>query len=68
MVARRQQGSTLSPSEGEPAPVPGCSECLGLANRRQNARSVSDHSAVTDANVYLRRHLAAQHGEPGSDG
>ncbi len=68
MAARRQQGSTLSPFEGEPALVPGCSECLGFANRRQNARSVSDYSAVTDANVCLRRHLAEQHGEPGSDG
>jgi hypothetical protein len=63
MAARRQKGSTLSPFQQEPAPVPGCSECLGIANRRQNARSVSDHSAVTDANVYLRRHLKAQHGE-----
>lgn len=63
MVARGQQGSTLPPFQREPAPVPGCSECLGLANRRQNARSVSDHSAVTDANVCLRRHLKAQHGE-----
>ncbi|GAA3234645.1 hypothetical protein GCM10020256_51820 [Streptomyces thermocoprophilus] len=63
MMAPRQQGSTLSPLQREPAPVPGCSECLRLANRRQNARSESDHSAVTDANVYLRRHLKAQHGE-----
>jgi hypothetical protein len=67
MVARRQKGSTLWP-QPEPAPVPGCSECLGFAVRRQNARSVADHSAVTDANVRLRRHLAAQHGERDSDG
>ncbi|WP_409472129.1 hypothetical protein [Streptomyces sp. HC307] len=43
--------------------MPGCSECLGFANRRQNARSASDYSAATDANVYLRRHLEAEHEE-----
>lgn len=68
MAARRQKGSTLSPFQREPAAVPGCSTCLGFAVRRRNARSVADYSAVTDANVCLRRHLAAEHGEQGSNG
>jgi hypothetical protein len=68
MAARRQRRTTLSHFDREPAPVSSCSTCLGFAVRRQNARSVGDYSAATDANVCLRRHLAAQHGEPGSDG
>ncbi|MEX3101474.1 MULTISPECIES: hypothetical protein [unclassified Streptomyces] len=45
----------------EPSPVPGCTACLSFATARRNARSVHDHSAVTDANVLLRRHLSEAH-------
>ncbi|WP_416970512.1 hypothetical protein [Streptomyces sp. 4F14] len=45
----------------EPSPVPGCAECLSLGTARRNARSTHDYSAVTDANVLLRRHLAEAH-------
>ncbi|WP_416974479.1 hypothetical protein [Streptomyces sp. 4F14] len=43
------------------SPVPGCADCLSLGTARRNARSTYDHSAVTDANVLLRRHLAEAH-------
>lgn len=45
----------------EPKAAPGCSTCLGICVRRDNARSAGDFSAVSDANVELRRHRAAAH-------
>ncbi|MFG3494753.1 hypothetical protein [Streptomyces sp. NPDC047928] len=45
-----------------PAPVVGCADCLDLAAWRADARIRSDHSAATDANVLLRRHLLEHHG------
>jgi len=42
-----------------PVPRPGCAECEELAARRREARLRYDGSAETDANVLLRRHLAA---------
>lgn len=47
---------------GEPSPVAGCRQCLGVALTRANARSVGDYSKATDANVVLRRHLREDHG------
>jgi hypothetical protein len=45
-----------------PAPVPGCAACEELAARRDKARAAFDASAVTDANVLLRRHQREVHG------
>jgi sulfur transfer protein SufE len=64
-MATRERTSMRFRSNTEPSPVPGCAACLSLANHRQNARSVFDHSAVSDANVNLRRHISAEHGERG---
>ncbi|OIK25764.1 hypothetical protein [Streptomyces malaysiense] len=44
-----------------PRPVPGCSACLTLAERREAARAERDRSAETDANVALRRHQREEH-------
>ncbi|MET8724642.1 hypothetical protein [Streptomyces misionensis] len=44
-----------------PRPVPGCSACLALAERREVARAECDRSAEADANVLLRRHQRAEH-------
>ncbi len=38
------------------APVPGCGRCAELVADRTAARAVGDLSAVSDANVLLRRH------------
>ncbi|WP_159072364.1 hypothetical protein [Streptomyces sp. CMB-StM0423] len=40
----------------EPEPVGGCGRCAELAAGRRAARSVGDLSAVSDANVLIRRH------------
>ncbi|MFG3123477.1 hypothetical protein ACGFYO_15885 [Streptomyces sp. NPDC048201] len=45
----------------EPSAIPGCSGCLGICVARANARSRGDYSAVSDANVRLRRHQAERH-------
>ncbi|GCD41671.1 hypothetical protein [Streptomyces paromomycinus] len=42
--------------EPEPAPVEGCAGCAELVDVRSRARAVGDITAVTDCNVYLRRH------------
>ncbi|MFF9476464.1 hypothetical protein ACF1E9_28080 [Streptomyces roseolus] len=47
---------------GDPDPVAGCRQCLGVAVARANARSVGDYSKATDANVVLRTHLREDHG------
>ncbi|MFC9930147.1 hypothetical protein [Streptomyces sp. NPDC127190] len=46
---------------GEPSPRPSCPTCLSLAVERTNARSCGNLSAVTDANVLLRRHQQQAH-------
>ncbi|MGW8066496.1 hypothetical protein ACVV2G_30480 [Streptomyces ziwulingensis] len=46
---------------GPPVPAPGCEACARLAARREAARAAFDHSAVTDANVLLRRHRRKEH-------
>ncbi|WP_105974096.1 hypothetical protein [Streptomyces geranii] len=45
-----------------PLPVPGCEACAEVDGLRQNARAESDASAVTDADVLMRRHHRADHG------
>ncbi|MEU9287321.1 hypothetical protein AB0D57_22025 [Streptomyces sp. NPDC048275] len=45
-----------------PVPVDDCEACLELAARRDTARAVFDHSAVSDANVRMRAHLRQEHG------
>ncbi|WP_432157339.1 hypothetical protein [Streptomyces sp. bgisy153] len=46
---------------GPPIPSPGCETCAGLAARRDEARARHDASAVTDANVLIRRHQEQAH-------
>jgi len=41
--------------------VPDCETCAELAGLRRNARAESDASAVTDADVLMRRHQRAEH-------
>ncbi|WP_181787907.1 hypothetical protein [Streptomyces phytophilus] len=38
------------------APAPGCGRCAELAADRATARAEGDLSAVSDANVLIRRH------------
>ncbi|AKH83150.1 hypothetical protein AA958_13915 [Streptomyces sp. CNQ-509] len=40
----------------EPEPVAGCGRCAELAAGRTASRASGDLSAVSDANVLLRRH------------
>ncbi|WP_181787816.1 hypothetical protein [Streptomyces phytophilus] len=42
----------------EPAPADGCGRCAELAAGRTFARASGDLSAVSDANVLIRRHPA----------
>lgn len=58
--SRQGRGETLAP----PAPVSGCDECEQLAAARRASRDAYDRSAVTDANVLMRRHLSASHAFP----
>ncbi|MFF3874490.1 hypothetical protein [Streptomyces sp. NPDC001978] len=44
-----------------PQPVDGCAACGWLADRREEARAVYDHSAEADANVLLRHHQRREH-------
>ncbi|WP_055524962.1 hypothetical protein [Streptomyces graminilatus] len=44
-----------------PLPVPDCERCAQLDTLRRFARRESDASAVTDADVLLRRHQQAEH-------
>ncbi|AUH43051.1 hypothetical protein [Streptomyces sp. CMB-StM0423] len=37
-------------------PAPGCARCAELATSRRAARAKGDLSAVSDANVLIRRH------------
>ncbi|WP_329273584.1 hypothetical protein [Streptomyces sp. NBC_01451] len=45
-----------------PAPVPGCETCAEVDGLRRTAGAESDASAVTDADVLMRRHQRAEHG------
>lgn len=49
------------PNEGQPQPVDGCATCAHLAQFRRRAAAAGDGSAVSDANVRLRRHREAEH-------
>lgn len=49
------------PNENRPEPVPGCAGCRLLDQTRERAAARGDGSAVTDANVKLRRHHAQEH-------
>ncbi|WP_329220393.1 hypothetical protein OG352_26905 [Streptomyces sp. NBC_01485] len=44
-----------------PVPVPGCGECAELDAQRALARVEFDYSAVSDANVLMRRHQRKDH-------
>lgn len=39
-----------------PRPVPGCVICVDLDRKRAVARTVGDHSRVSDCNVRMRGH------------
>ncbi len=58
---QKRQGCGLTELPAEPKAVPGCGACLVIGVSRENARSRRDYSAVSDANVKLRRHLAETH-------
>ena len=58
---QKPHGYGLTELPPEPKAAPGCSACLGICVRRENSRSVGDYSAVSDANVELRRHRAEAH-------
>ncbi|MGW0496767.1 DUF7848 domain-containing protein [Streptomyces sp. NPDC003007] len=51
-----------------PLPVRGCAACEELAARRDTARAAFDGSAVTDANVLLRKHQREEHGGESAGG
>ncbi|WP_217140956.1 hypothetical protein [Streptomyces sp. AC627_RSS907] len=63
--AANDRSLATPPAPGDPgrppAPVSGCEACAWLADRREAARAVFDHSAVTDANVLLRQHQRKEH-------
>lgn len=40
----------------EPQPVTGCGRCAALAAEREHWRSLGNGAAVSDCNVWLRRH------------
>lgn len=44
-----------------PQPVDGCVECERLEYQRAVALRIGDKAGLSDANVLLRRHTAAQH-------
>jgi hypothetical protein len=45
----------------EPEPVPGCERCARLAAQREQYRKAGDETAVSDYNVWLRRHPTHEH-------
>ena len=49
------------PSCLRPLPVEGSGACIELERWRTTAETVGDHSAVTDADVMLRRHQRQEH-------
>lgn len=60
-MAQKPQDYHLTEPPAQPSAEPGCPDCLSLSVTRENARSRGDHSAVSDANVALRRHRAEVH-------
>ncbi len=46
-----------------PEPVSGCITCAHLARCRERAYAMGDGSAVSDANVRMRRHQRSEHEE-----
>lgn len=58
-MARRRQVDHWPPAT--PTPVAGCVTCDQLARQRAAAVRANDRSAVSDANVLLRKHAARQH-------
>lgn len=62
MTAPARSGEAVQLPDGwplvEPAPVDGCGRCAELAAGRAVARAAGDLSAVSDANVLIRRHPA----------
>ena len=61
MVTQKPQGYNLTEPPVEPSAKPGCSACLSIVVARQNVRSWSDSSGVTDRNVELLEHHAEAH-------
>ncbi|MGW5780482.1 hypothetical protein [Streptomyces sp. NPDC003863] len=59
--ARGPQAQPVPDLSRPPEPVPHCVACALLVRERREARGRFDHSAVTDANVLLRRHLWQDH-------
>lgn len=59
--SQKPQGYGLTELPAEPRAVPACGACLRICVRRENARSSRNYSAVSDANVDLRRHQAENH-------
>lgn len=59
--AQKPKDYDLIEPPAEPSAVPGCAECLSFVVARQNARSSSDYSGVSDRNVELREHHAEAH-------
>lgn len=60
-MSQKPQDYRLTGLLTDPSAVPGCADCLSLSVSRENARSRSDYSAVSDANVELRQHQAETH-------
>lgn len=60
-ATQKPQNCGLTELPPEPRAVAGCDTCLGMCVRRDNARSRQDYSAVSDANVELRRHHEEAH-------
>ncbi|MEU9334895.1 hypothetical protein AB0D49_17265 [Streptomyces sp. NPDC048290] len=50
------------PTGFAPVPVDGCAICTELGARQRKARDAGNQSALTDANVLLRRHVRQAHG------
>jgi len=45
----------------EPTAVEGCDTCQRLAAQREQHRAAGDETAVSDCNVWLRRHPGHEH-------
>jgi hypothetical protein len=54
-------GAYQSEPPNEPSAKPSCPDCLSLSVARDNARSTGDYSAVSDANVRMRKHQTEAH-------
>ncbi|MQS07336.1 hypothetical protein FNX48_009170 [Streptomyces sp. IF17] len=49
------------PNQDRPEPARECVTCAHLARLRERAHAAGDSSAVSDANVRMRRHQAQEH-------